>query len=98
MKKIFSSTGKIVLPLLLAAAILWWMYRGFHWDDVKQALAINKPIIAYNCIYGTGVKVSPIPVFGWYISSTEIVLVGATLHVHIKSDNTCTILDVTAVG
>ncbi len=39
MKKVFSSTGKIVLPLLLAAAILWWMYRGFHWDDVKRAFA-----------------------------------------------------------
>lgn len=22
----------------MAAAILWWMYREFHWDDVKQAL------------------------------------------------------------
>ena len=68
------------------------------WYDVKQALAINKPIIAYNCVYGKGVNVSPIPVFGWYISTTEIVLVGATLHVHVKSDNTCTILDVAAVG
>ena len=38
MKKIRSSTGKIILPLILAAAILWWMYRGFHWNDVKQAL------------------------------------------------------------
>ena len=38
MKKIFSSTGKVVLPLVLAGAILWWMYREFHWDDVKQAL------------------------------------------------------------
>ena len=38
MKKIFSSTGKIVLPLILAAAILWWMYRGIKWDDVQQAL------------------------------------------------------------
>ena len=39
MKKIFSSTGKIVLPLLLAAAILWWMYREFRWEDVRQAFA-----------------------------------------------------------
>lgn len=38
MKKIFSSTGKILLPLVLAAAILWWMYRGFLWNDIKQAL------------------------------------------------------------
>lgn len=68
------------------------------WDSTKLALAVNKPIIAYNCIYGTGVKVSPVQVFGWYISTTEIVLVGATLHVHVKSDNTCTILDVAAAG
>ena len=25
--------------MLLAAAILWWMYRGFRWDDVRQAFA-----------------------------------------------------------
>ena len=24
--------------MILAAAILWWMYRGIKWDDVKQAL------------------------------------------------------------
>lgn len=25
--------------MILAAAILWWMYRGIRWDDVKQALS-----------------------------------------------------------
>ena len=24
--------------MILAAAILWWMYRGIRWDDVQQAL------------------------------------------------------------
>ena len=38
MKKFFSSASKIILPLILAAAILWWMYRGFRWEDVRQAL------------------------------------------------------------
>ena len=37
--KFFSSAGKIVLPLILAAAILWWMYREFRWEDVRQAFA-----------------------------------------------------------
>lgn len=31
-------TIQILLPLILAAAILWWMYRGIRWDDVQQAL------------------------------------------------------------
>lgn len=29
---------KVVLPLLLAAAILWWMYRGFKWDEMWTVL------------------------------------------------------------
>lgn len=36
-RKVFSSATKIILPLILATAILWWMYRGIMWDDVKQA-------------------------------------------------------------
>ncbi len=29
---------KVVLPLLLAAVILWWMYRGFKWDEMWTVL------------------------------------------------------------
>lgn len=64
------------------------------WNDAVTALATGKPIIAHNCVYGTGVNVSPVTCFGWYISTTEIVIVGATLHIHIKNDNTATVLDV----
>jgi hypothetical protein len=32
--------------------------------------------------------------FGWYIGAGEIVIVGATLHVHIKNDDTAIVLDV----
>ena len=64
------------------------------WSDAKKALASGKPIVAHNCVYGAGVKVSPIVSFGWYISTTEIVIVSATIHVHIKNDNTVTTLDV----
>lgn len=66
------------------------------WNDAKIALTSGKPIVAHNCVYGAGVKVSPVTCFGWYISTTEIVIVGATIHVHIKNDNTVTTLDVAA--
>ena len=64
------------------------------WDKAVTALASGKPIIAHNCVYGTGVPVSPITCFGWYIDDDEIVIVGATLHIHIKDDDTLTVLDV----
>jgi len=66
------------------------------WDRAKTAIDTNKPIFAFNSKYGSGKPVSPVPVFGWYISATEIVLVGATLHIHVKNTNKCTVLDVTA--
>ena len=65
------------------------------WDEAKKAIAANKPIVAGNCLYGTS-PVTPVTCFGWYISATEIVIVGATLHIHVKSDNTATVLDVAA--
>jgi len=64
------------------------------WNDAVIAMGTGKPIIAHNCVYGSGVNVSPVTCFGWYISATEIVIVGATLHIHVKSDNTATVLDV----
>lgn len=64
------------------------------WQNAVNALKANKPIMAYNCVYGTGVKVSPVECFGWYIAADEIVIVGATLHIHVKDNDTCTVLDV----
>lgn len=66
------------------------------WNKAVIALKADKPIIACNCIYGTGKKVSPVTCFGWYIASDEIVIVGATLHIHIKDTDKVTILDVAA--
>lgn len=64
------------------------------WDKAVEAVKADKPIVAYNCEYGTGVKVSPVTCFGWYIDDDEIVIVGATLHIHIKDNDTATVLDV----
>lgn len=63
------------------------------WDKAVKAIAQEKPIIAHGCTYGTA-KVSPVTCFGWYIGTDEIVIVGATLHIHIKDDDTLTVLDV----
>lgn len=65
------------------------------WEKAKAALAAKKPIVAGNCFYSEE-AVSPVTCFGWYLSTTEIVIVGATLHIHVKSDNTATVLDVAA--
>ena len=63
------------------------------WDKAVKALKSEKPIHAYGCTYGDAL-VSPVPVFGWYLATDEIVIVGATLHVHIKDDDSATVLDV----
>lgn len=68
------------------------VYAG-AWNAAVAALASNKPIVAYNTKYSTA-PVSPVQVFGWYLSSTRICLVGATLHILIDNDNTVTIQDV----
>ena len=38
MKKIINSVLHVVLPVVLGGAILWWMYRGFQWQEVLAAL------------------------------------------------------------
>lgn len=65
------------------------------WNKAVNAVKTGKPIIAENCTYGDA-AVTPVTTFGWYISATEIVIVGATFHVHIKNDDTATVLDVAA--
>lgn len=63
------------------------------WDKAVTAMKVGKPIIVHGCTYGTA-PVSPVTCFGWYIGAGEIVIVGATLHVHIKNDDTAIVLDV----
>lgn len=64
------------------------------WEKAKTAISSGKPIVAHNCVYGSGVAVSPVTCFGWNISANEIVIVGATLHIHVKNDDTAIVVDV----
>lgn len=63
------------------------------WDKAVAAVASQKPIVASGCTYATA-PVSPVTGFAWYLDTDEIVFVGATLHGHIKDDDTATVIDV----
>ena len=68
---------------------------GFY-KLAEAALAQDKPIVAYNCVYGTGKPVSAVTCFGWRLSSTSIVIVGATLHIIIDNEDGVIVQDVAA--
>lgn len=38
MKKTLQQILRIGLPPALGFAIMWWMYRGFAWDEIRQAI------------------------------------------------------------
>jgi hypothetical protein len=40
-KKVVGEIVKIGLPFLLAGTILWWMYRDFDWDVVRDMRSMN---------------------------------------------------------
>lgn len=63
------------------------------YDRCKTAINSPKEIVAYNLKYATK-NVSPVPCFGWQIADDEIVLVSATIHVHVKSTDAVTTIDV----
>lgn len=38
MRRVMDIILKVLLPLLVAGGILWWMYRGFTWNQVVETL------------------------------------------------------------
>lgn len=65
------------------------------WDIATAAMKSKKPIVAEGLTYGDA-PVTPVNCFGWVLADDEIVFVSATIHVHIKDDNTVTTIDVAA--
>lgn len=57
---------------------------------VKKAHELNKPIYATNCVYGSGVKLSPISVFAINEAGT-IILTASILQVRVASNDAVTI-------
>ena len=64
------------------------------WDRTVTAIKTGKPIWAFNTKYGSGKPLTPVPVFAWYLSATSAVIVGATLHIIVSSDDSCVVQDV----
>lgn len=63
------------------------------WNAATAAMKSGKPIIATNLKYGSA-PVTPVPCFGWVLADDEVVLVSATIHVHIKDNDKVTTIDV----
>lgn len=57
---------------------------------VKKAHELNKPIYAVNCVYGSGVKMSPIQIFTINESGTMIGT-ASILQVRVTSNDSVTI-------
>lgn len=60
------------------------------YSDCVEAMASGKPIIATNCVYGTGVNSSPIPVMGIY-EDTDIIFTSSILQIVVSSDDSVVI-------
>lgn len=58
--------------------------NGLYADCLK-AFSYNKPIQAYNCIYGTVGKVSPVPVFATIPEAGKMCLTSSVLQIFVTS-------------
>ena len=65
---------------------------GLH-NKVKKASELNKPVYAYNCIFGEGLSMTPVPIMVNLLpgSETSYVCTAATLQIIIAEDDTVTI-------
>lgn len=66
---------------------------GLH-AKCAEALASGKPILMCNCVYGTGVKLSPVSVF-MIKESTSYVATASILQITVGADDSVTITNLT---
>lgn len=57
----------------------------------KAAVGLNKPIYAVNCVYGSGVPMSPIAVMA-IEEDTTFIFTASILQVRVAADDTVTIV------
>ena len=63
------------------------------YNKVFESMKTNKPIFAYNCIWGNVGVLSPIQVFALQTASDTITVTASTLQVVVKNDDTITIVN-----
>ena len=57
----------------------------------KTAMESGKPVLAYNCQYGSGVPMSPIPVFG-ILEDGVYIFTASILQVRVANTDAVTIV------
>lgn len=60
------------------------------YDQCKKAVDSGKPILAYNCNYGTGVPMTPIPVFA-ILESGNYIFTASILQITVTSADALTV-------
>lgn len=63
------------------------------YNKVSESMKVNKPLFAYNCIWGDLGGVTPIQVFAIQTASDTITVTASTLQIVIKNDDTITIVN-----
>lgn len=66
---------------------------GLH-AKCGEAMESGKPILLCNCVYGTGVKLSPVPAF-MIKESTSYVATASILQITVGADDSVTITNLT---
>ena len=65
------------------------------YDRCQEAIATGKLALAENCINGTGIPVSPLPVGIYNATSTKTAMLVGTLLIEITNEDSVTITDLT---
>lgn len=64
------------------------------YQRAADAMKTGKPIVAENLVYGSGNPLTPVECFGWVAEDGTIIMVSATIHVHISEDDSVITVDV----
>lgn len=63
------------------------------YNKVYKSMKTDKPMFAYNCIWGNLGVLTPIQVFALQTASDTITVTASTLQVVVKNDDTITIVN-----
>lgn len=66
------------------------MPTGFY-QKLKDAIDSNKPVYAYNCVWGSGKPCTPLNVLVLQLNSTTITATGCTLQISVGSNDKATV-------
>ena len=60
---------------------------------IKEVMPSGKPLLGYNCIWGSGVPVTPIYFFAIQYDTNTIICTASTLQIYITNEDVVTIVN-----